>query len=410
MYLVQFGMMLIIVRQELFQIFVLIANPGTNADNRLYAILVDPVTNNALASTTVNANGTYFLSGCPIDAVGMKVVISTSSGVIGSPVPAESIPADWVNTSPLTHSFNSGVTDVTGIDFGIEKIPDSDPKFYTIAIPVLNSFLTLNGASTVDSPGPLSGSDFEDGVMGPGKTVKITTVPTNSQLYYNGVLVTNGTTIVNYNPALLRIKFTDISILSTVFYYAYIDAASKQDPSPAAYIINFSSVLDASITAFTVKKSLNSSIVLNWSAFTKAGNSHFIVERSVDGVKFASIGTVVVEGSGAAESFVYTDNNIPETVSCFYRVVLVNNGNTAEYSRTLKLSLQLKPGLEIYPNPFQDRLTVKLSLANAENVTIVLTDNTGRIIQKKIYPGKKGRIFLNWITFQHCRSQFISCK
>ena len=45
-----------------------------------------------MASTIVNTNGTYFLSGCPIDAVGMKVVISTSSGIIGSPVPAESIP------------------------------------------------------------------------------------------------------------------------------------------------------------------------------------------------------------------------------------------------------------------------------------------------------------------------------
>ena len=87
----------------------------------------------------------------------------------------------------------------------------------------------------------------------------------------------------------------------------------------------------------------------------------------------------------------YTDNNVPETVSCFYRVVLVRNGNAAEYSNTLKLSLQVKSALEIYPNPFQDRLTVNLSLANAENVTIILSDNTGRVIQRRNYTGKKGQ-------------------
>ena len=367
------------------------SEPGTNATNRLYAILVDPLTNNAIASVPVNADGTYLLSGCPIDAIGMKVVIATTAGVTGSPVPAESIPSDWVNTSPLTHPFNTGTTDVTGIDFGIEKIPDSDPKYYTIAFPVLNSYLTLNGAGTLDSPGPLSGSDYEDGIMGSNKSLMITTVPTNSELYYNGVLVTNFTKIVNYNPALLKIKFTNVSIMSTIFYYAYIDAAGKQDPSPAPYLINFTSLLGASFTDFTIKKSVNNSALLSWSAFDKTGSVHFAVERSVDGVNFSTIGIVESEKNGTMTAYSFTDNNLPEGTNSFYRVALVSNGTIHEYTSTLKLSAQVKSTLEIYPNPFKDRIAVKVSLANAEKISVVVTDITGVILRRKAYAGAKGQ-------------------
>ena len=367
------------------------SEPGTNAGNQLYAILVDPVTNNAIATTTVNADGTYYLSGCPIDAIGMKVVISTTNGVIGSPVPVESIPADWVRTSPLTHTFNSGVTNVTGIDFGIEKIPNSDPQYYTIVRPLLNSFLTLNGAGTLDSPGLLKGSDFEDGFMGGGKTVNITNVPVNAELYYNGILVVNNTIITNYNPALLRIKFTNVAILSTTFYYAYIDVAGKQDPSPAPYEINFSGILTTIFYDFNLKKSSNNSTLLNWSAFSDSDNGHYVIERSLDGIKFTPIGNVDAIRSASVVSYKFTDYNLPEVTNCFYRIALISNGTKNDYSNTLKLTIPAKSGLEIYPNPFIDRLTVKLALANAETVTIILSDNTGRVIQRRSYTGKKGQ-------------------
>ena len=51
----------------------------------------------------------------------------------------------------------------------LRKYPILIRNFIRLPYQSLNSFLTLNGAGTVDSPGPLSGLDFEDGVMGTGK-------------------------------------------------------------------------------------------------------------------------------------------------------------------------------------------------------------------------------------------------
>ena len=215
------------------------AEPGTNAGNQLYASLIDPVSGNVLNSVAVQADGSYLLAGCPINATDMSVVISTTAGIAGQPAPAPFVPAGWVATSPLVRLFNTVTSTITDLDFGIEQLPDSDPQNYTIANPALNDVLVLNGSGTPSDPGPLTGNDPEDGTMGGGKDVMITNVPTNAELYYAGILVSNNDIIPSYDPSLLSVKFTVASILSTSFDYAWIDAAGFADATPATYTINW---------------------------------------------------------------------------------------------------------------------------------------------------------------------------
>jgi len=49
----------------------------------------------------------------------MSVVISTTTGVVGGNAPTGNVPSNWVNTSPLSQTFNTGTTNMTGLDFGI---------------------------------------------------------------------------------------------------------------------------------------------------------------------------------------------------------------------------------------------------------------------------------------------------
>jgi hypothetical protein len=277
---------------------------GTNAGNSLYASLIDPVTGHVISTTTVASDGTYTLTNCPANATGMSVVISTTAGVVGGNAPTGNIPTDWINTSPLTQTFNTGSSNMTGVDFGIEQLPNSVDQSYTIAVPVLNSFKTLNGTGTVASPGPLKGSDPEDGILGSGKTVVITQVPSNEQLYYNGVLVTNNTTISNYDPSKLSMKFTSITVMSTFFYYAYVDAAGKQDPSPAKYTINLSVVLATTLVSFNGKAGDDGN-VLSFTDLNETNGVYFDIQRSSDGVNFETIGRI--DGNGAG-SYTYVDH------------------------------------------------------------------------------------------------------
>ena len=371
------------------------SEPGTNASNSLYAILVDPVTNNVMNSVPVNADGTYFLAGCPINAVGLKIVISTTPGIPGSTAPANAIPSNWLNTSPLTRTFNTGITDVTGLDFGIERLPDSDPKGYIIAPPALNSYLTLNGPNLPNFPGPLTGADPEDGTMGGGKKVIITQVPTIGELYYNGVRVTNNTTIVNYNIALLQVKFTSPAAMSISFQYAFVDAGNMQDPTPATYTISWSSVLETSMVSFTAKNTSNA-VLLNWVVADADNSIQYFIEKSVDGNHFETIGSI--PGSQNVSAYVFTDNSPATETTSYYRIKLTDNTGKLTYSSIAVISFSNKFATTIFPNPVKDQVTVQVNLKEAGNVVLRLMDSKAGILQQIQKEGSKG---LNSFQFKN---------
>ena len=368
---------------------------GVNAGNSLNASLIDPLTGKVLSTTTVAADGTYTLNNCPINSSNMTVVISTTAGVVGSNAPLGSIPGTWVNTSPLlSNGFNTVETNITGVDFGIEQLPNSADQHYTIGMPVLNSFVTLNGVGTSSSPGPLKGSDPEDGTLGSGKKVVITQVPSNEQLYYNGVLVTNNTTITNYDPTKLSVKFTNVLVVSTFFYYAYVDAAGKQDPSPAVYTIDMSVVLATTLGPFTGKAGDDGN-VLSWTGVNETNSVYFTVQRSTDGVKFEDIGRVDGGTAGATGHHAYTDQSATPNVVNYYRLKVSDLSGGATYSGVISINTpDVSSVVEVAPNPFHDVITVKLSLATHEKVSIRLLDSKGALVQTADFAGVKGQNLL----------------
>ena len=176
---------------------------GTNAGG-LNSVLIDLNTGNAIAVTAVAADGTYSFTG--IDGNNYALEITTNNATAGITALNVLLPAGWIGTGENlgTAAGNDGTinsilplgivsTSIANADFGIEQLPVSDNKTYTIATPVMNSAIFLNG--TEIAPGPLSGSDPEDGILGSGNTVIITKAPVNSLLYYDGTGVTDNTTI-----------------------------------------------------------------------------------------------------------------------------------------------------------------------------------------------------------------------
>ncbi len=366
------------------------SEPGTNAGTTLYASLIDPITNTVLSSVGVNGDGTYTLINCPINGIGMKVVISTVPGSAGSPAPATGIPANWVNTSPLTYTFNSGTTTITGLDFGVEQKPNSIDQNYTIATPILNSSRALNGSGAVSSPGPLAGTDPEDGTRGAGKTVVITTVPSNEQLYYNGVLVSNNTRITNYTTSLLTIKFTNIATLSTSFQYAYVDAAGQQDPTPATYTINFSTVLATTVSALS-GQAVDQGDLLNWSSTDEINGIYYIVERSSDGINFEPIGRVDGANNGATVNHSYTDGHPFPEGPTYYRLQLGDLSGATSYTNIVEINAV--PGrsfVQVAPNPFRDAINVNVELADAGKISLRLLDSKGMLLKQMQIEGGKG--------------------
>jgi len=363
---------------------------GTNAGATLYASLVDPISGDVVSTTPVNANGTYTLNNLPVNSQGMKIYLSTLQGVVGSPAPATNMPPNWVNTSPLIHMFNAGGSNVTGIDFGIEQLPNSVNQNYTIGTPALNSMEPLNGAGTIASPGPLAGSDPEDGTLGFDGNVVITSVPANEQLYYAGTLLTAGTPIIGYNPILLQIKWINPLVVSTSFTYAFMDSAGKVDPTPATYTINVSVALANTLGTFT-GRSTDQGNILDWTSYGETTATRFVVERSTDGINFSAIGMVAGTGNDATVDHSFTDIDPIPAVSNSYRLQWMDGNGNIAYSNIVTMAPTTNSSVEaVTPNPFRDQVTVRMNLSRAESVSIRVLDSKGAVLKQVQAQGVKG--------------------
>jgi hypothetical protein len=184
-------------------------------------------------------------------------------------------------------------------------------------------------------------------------------------------------------------KFITISTLSTSFMYAYVDAAGKQDPTPATYTINLSVALAETFGTFS-GKATELGNVLTWTALTETPGTKYLVQRSTDGHGFTTIGTIDGSGSGPANHSFTDESPTPNTPNNYRLEWTDVNGNIA-FSNVVTIAASLMSGvMDVTPTPFRDQLTVRLSLNSTQRVAIRLLDSKGVLIQQAQYQGAKG--------------------
>lgn len=125
---------------------------------------------------------------------------------------------------------------------------------------------------------------------------------------------------------------------------------------------------------------------LNWATASEENNSHFEVERSIDGETWNQIGKI--QGNGNSQKiiqYVYEDMKVPAIDNIYYRLKQVDFDGKFEYSfvRVVR-SYSTGGGGEmhssVYPNPVNDYLNVKLT--EPVNSIIRITDLSGTIKQQ----------------------------
>lgn len=222
---------------------------GTADGNQLYVYLDSAGI--IVRKVTLSGTGTYSFTGNPSQTY---TVIATSANLsIGATAPTSSVlPTNWLNTGEqfgTNNTSGSGIEtgtangvisvnsnlNVTNVNFGIEKRPESNNVTATAQ---------TNPGGTVQVQVPaLSGSDLEDGTLPnnttPSRTVVVETLPSNATLYYNGVAVTVGQVIANYNSSLLTVDPNFNGAGTVTFTYAWRDSAQAKDLSPATVTMPF---------------------------------------------------------------------------------------------------------------------------------------------------------------------------
>lgn len=109
------------------------------------------------------------------------------------------------------------------------------------------------------------------------------------------------------------------------------------------------------------------SINLKWRTGSEINTKHFIIERSHDGIEFKGIATVLSKGdSNRAQSYSGTDT-APLSGVNYYRLKIVDWDGTYEYSPIEVVNFQPRQGLNVYPNPVDDMLSIVAMDSSKDN-------------------------------------------
>lgn len=155
-------------------------------------------------------------------------------------------------------------------------------------------------------------------------------------------------------------------------------------PDLGADEFNFEIVLPIKVEFFRGAKQQNGNL-LDWKVTcTSTDYAVLSVERSTDGRNFRTIHTEQATALRCQSPFNYTDATA-QAGTQYYRIKMTEPDGKFTYSQLVVITGKAK-GFEIvslYPNPVQSTSTLNLSAANAGNMQLVITDMSGRLMQKQ---------------------------
>ena len=125
---------------------------------------------------------------------------------------------------------------------------------------------------------------------------------------------------------------------------------------------------------------------LNWTTATENNNKGFEVQRSLDGLHFSTLGFVnsqSAEGNSTiARNYTFTDENI-SGYAYYYRLNQIDFDGQSSYSDIIQVKGELPTNLtitDLFPNPASTEVNVIIPAPNRDQVTLSVTDITGRIV------------------------------
>lgn len=134
--------------------------------------------------------------------------------------------------------------------------------------------------------------------------------------------------------------------------------------------------------------------MLNWNTENQdATLSYFEIERSFDGTTFTKIGRTEPNRNAANAQYLFTDANLFSTYkgTAYYRIKMINRSGNATYSAIRSIRSDGSGfTLNVYPNPAVKEAKITFTLSEAKQVSIQVTDASGKRFTEMNLQAQKG--------------------
>jgi hypothetical protein len=133
---------------------------------------------------------------------------------------------------------------------------------------------------------------------------------------------------------------------------------------------------------------------LKWTTLQEINTDKFLVDRSLDGINFTSIGTVAAGGNSNREMSYKTIDPSPSTGINYYRIGQLDRDGKITYSNIRSLVFDGNSRtISISPNPAKDKIVVSIA-GNEDAVQIDLLSTSGQKLATYTVNQEKNKIDL----------------
>lgn len=137
-------------------------------------------------------------------------------------------------------------------------------------------------------------------------------------------------------------------------------------------------VLPVQLTTFTAVRN-KSNVALQWQSATEQNSRQFVVERSVDGLRFTAIGTVPATGQTAQHETYSFSDLAPQNGTTYYRLRIVDRDGAFTFSPVRTVRYNGSPLLTCIADGTGNAV---LRLENGNNEPYSVSDVSGRVVVK----------------------------
>ena len=125
----------------------------------------------------------------------------------------------------------------------------------------------------------------------------------------------------------------------------------------------------------------NSNLNIDWTSYNEINVSHFQVQRSQDGQRYNTIGTVSARNNDNEANYTWTDT-APLKSTSFYRINAVDIDGKSTYSTVARIDLsQSNAALVLFPNPVvSSRLSIQVGSMSRGQYKLAISNIYGRFV------------------------------
>ncbi len=122
-------------------------------------------------------------------------------------------------------------------------------------------------------------------------------------------------------------------------------------------------------------------VLLDWTTESEVNSSHYIIERSANGVDFSEIGVLAAIGESTRTTQYDFIDTKPLPGENYYRLKMVDTNGSFTYSKFISIHMEPFGILSVYPNPLKgEHLEVSLVAPIASTVFLYVYDHLGRLV------------------------------